>query len=160
MAKEVTHYDAVIADLEQKRDQLTVMIETLKNMKLMGGGVPMPPAVRAAAITPLADLPHDAFFGMTIPEAAKKYLTLARGTKPQPELCEALLSGGFTTTASNFPEVVRATLGRHPDFVKIKGQWGLRDWYGNRGTRRPRRLPGNGEQSQPESTGKAKGADE
>jgi len=91
------------------------------------------------------EIPRDAFFGMTIPDAARKYLTIVKATKPNPELCDALIKGGFKTQSNNFSEVVRSTLGRHPDFVKVSGQWGLTEWYGNRGgNRRTRRGPTEG----------------
>jgi hypothetical protein len=140
MAQEFKHYDAVIADLKAKRDQLSAMIDTLEHMK--GMGVPYvgstgsdAPRVASGA----GEIPHDAFFGMTIPEAAKKYLAIVKHTVKHPVLCDAILAGGFTTSSPNFREVVRSTLGRQPDFVKIRGQWGLKEWYGTRGKRKSKR---------------------
>jgi hypothetical protein len=126
-------YDVVIADLETERERLTVTIDALKRIKNLG----VPFAASAAFVTrqPNASvttsIPHDAFYGMTIPDAARKYLSWGgnRNTKSNPELCEALLEGGFQTKAENFGESVRATLTRHPDFAKINGQWGLKEWY-------------------------------
>jgi len=142
MPKETTPYDAVIADLVAKRDQLTAMIETLRTMKGAGIASAFPPVATVARKAHDDILiPHDAFFGMTLPAAAEKYLSLVKTTKQHAELCDALLGGGFKTGASNFPEVVRSTLSRHPDFVKVgRGLWGLREWYGNRGTRKPKRI--------------------
>lgn len=142
MAQEPTHYDAVIADLEARRDQMNAMIEMLKQMKSSASVAP----VAGASATPITvmgpDIPHDAFFGMTLPDAAKKYLAIVKRTTPHPALCDALLEGGFKTSAANFREVVRSTLSRNPDFVKISGQWGLAEWYGNRGNRKARRAAG------------------
>jgi len=59
-----------------------------------------------------------------------------------------LLEGGFQTSSANFREVVRSTLSRNPDFVKVGGQWGLRDWYGTHGTRRARRTTAPEDQAQ------------
>ncbi len=139
MAQDFAAYDAVIADLVSKRDQLNGMIETLKQM--MNLGLPLASATASAVLEPTM-IPHDAFFGMKVPDAAKKYLSWggSKNTKPHSELCDALLEGGFQTKSDNFPEVVRSTLGRSPEFVKIKGQWGLREWYpGHGGTKRARR---------------------
>lgn len=150
MAQDPAHYDAVIADLEERRDQMNGMIEMLKQMK---AGGPLNPVASSSSmpITVMgADIAHDAFFGMTIPEAAKKYLSIVRRTTPHPALCDALLDGGFKTTATNFREVVRSTLGRNPEFVKISGQWGLNEWYGNRGTRKSKRTPSPTEEVQGE----------
>ncbi len=139
MAQDSTHYDAVIIDLETKRDQLNAMIETLKQMKSVGLPSMGMPVSSAPSVITEADIPHDAFFNLTIPDAAKKYLSIVKKTKPHPELCDALLNGGFKTSASSFREVVRATLGRNPEFVRVNGQWGLKEWYGKRGKRKSRR---------------------
>jgi hypothetical protein len=132
MTQEPTPYDVVIADLESKRDQLSATIEMLKALRGTAS-IPLPLASGTQRLATEADIPRDAFFGMTLPEAAKKYLSIGKVTKTNPVLCEALLHGGFKTQSNNFPEVVRSTLGRHPDFVKVSGEWGLAEWYGNRG---------------------------
>jgi hypothetical protein len=90
---------------------------------------------------------------MTLPDAAHKYLSLVKNPTPHPDFCDALLAGGFKTTAANFREVVRSTLSRHPDFVKVRrGEWGLREWY-NRGPKRSRR--GNTEEKSQSESGEA-----
>jgi hypothetical protein len=134
MPKELTHYDAVIADLEAERDQLNTMIAMLKQKKTGAPIVTTAAISSSARLISAEDIPHDAFFGMSLPNAAHEYLSLVKTAKRHPDLCEALLNGGFKSSASNFPEVVRSTLSRHPDFVKVRrGQWGLKEWYGNRG---------------------------
>jgi hypothetical protein len=140
MAQDPTHYDAVITDLEGRRDQLNAMIEMLKQMKSGASTSPVAGASSTPITSMATEIPHDAFFGMTIPEAAKKYLALVKRTAPHPTLCDALLEGGFKTSAANFREVVRSTLGRNFEFVKVSGQWGLAEWYGNRGTRKAKRV--------------------
>ena len=142
MADENAHYDRVIADLESKRDQLNALIESLKAMKAVGlpltGGASMSLPSTHPHGTQMPIIAPDAFFGMTIPEATRKYLTIVKQAKPHPELCDALVKGGFKTNATNFRESVRATLARDPGFVKVNGQWGLSEWYGNRGKRKRR----------------------
>jgi hypothetical protein len=155
-------YDVVIASLEGERQRLTDMIHALRRIKNLG--VPfeatrsiltMEPTEPARAV---ARIPHDAFFGMTIPDAARKYLSWGgnRQTKSNAELCDALIAGGFHTSAANFAESVRSTLSRNNDFVKIRGQWGMRDWYGDRAARRPRRANA-AEQPQADSTPSSEG---
>ncbi len=132
MAQEPTPYDVVIADLESKRDQISATIEMLKALRGTGTiALPLATATRPPATN--GEIARDAFFGMSLPEAAKKYLSIEKVTKANPVLCEALLRGGFKTQSANFSEVVRSQLGRHPDFVKVSGEWGLAEWYGNRG---------------------------
>jgi hypothetical protein len=139
MSQENSPYDAVIADLEAKRDQMSAMIENLKQMRGLVHSV----VTAGVSVIPVAGvsttLSHDAFFGMTIPDAARKYLSIVKKTVPHPQLCDALLDGGFKTSAANFREVVRSTLGRNPEFVKVNSQWGLGEWYGNRGGRKAKR---------------------
>lgn len=134
-------YDAVIADLEQKRSHLTAAIDLLKALRSNGTVTALPVSGDPSRAQQETEIPRDAFFGMTIPEASKKYLSIVKVTKANPDLCNALLAGGFKTQSNNFSEVVRSTLQRHPEFVKVSGQWGLAEWYGGRGgsNRRPRR---------------------
>jgi len=132
MTQENTPYDAVIADLEEKRDQLSATIEMLKALKGTASMV-LPTAANAQRQQAEREIKRDSFFGMTLPEAVRKYLTMVKATKPNPELCAALLSGGFKTSSGNFAEVVRSTLQRNKDFVKVNGEWGLAEWYPGRG---------------------------
>jgi hypothetical protein len=152
--KETTHYDIVIADLEAERDQLNSLIAMLKQKKT---GAPVAAAVAISAHRPSPDsIPHDAFFGMTLPNAAHKYLSILKTPRQHADLCADLVEGGFKSSASNFPEVVRSTLSRHPDFVKVRrGQWGLREWYGNRKSKRSA-----SPESQPESAVEAGGVND
>jgi hypothetical protein len=153
--EQVNHYDAVIADLEAQREKLWSLIVALKSLKQLGMPLDKVAAFvsgepTTAVLAPEVPLPHDAFFGLTIPDAARKYLASVKGTRPHPDLCDALLRGGFKTSATNFREVVRSTLGRHPDFVKINGQWGLREWYpGRGGGRKAKRSPEQSESRTP-----------
>jgi len=135
----------VIADLEKQREKLAIVIQSLKQIKSYG--IPfeatqglMSGLAHDAIASPhvVAMIPHDAFYGMTIPDAGRKYLSWggSKQTKTNAELCEALLAGGFQTKAANFAESVRATLSRDRDFVKPNGQWGLREWYEDRGAKR------------------------
>ena len=150
MTTESAPYEAVIADLEAKRDKLTSVIDALKQLKEIGlPATTLSAMAGAASVSIETSIPHDAFFGMKMPDAARKYLSTVKRTKPHAELCDALLDGGFQTSATNFREVVRSTLSRHPDFVKIKGQWGLREWYGNRGNKRPKKTP-EGQEQEPQ----------
>jgi hypothetical protein len=149
-------YDVVIASLEGERQRLTDMIHALRRIKSLG--VPFEATKAIISHEPnnpayiAASIPHDAFFGMTIPDAARKYLTWggSRKTKSNADLCDGLLAGGFQTSAANFAESVRSTLSRNNDFVKIQGQWGMREWYGDRAARRPRK-PVTADEQQPET---------
>jgi hypothetical protein len=84
----------------------------------------------AGTRTPLnGDIPHDAFFQMTVPDAAEKFLTLVKKTKPTGEVAESLLKGGLKSAAKNFPSMINTVLSRESRFVKVNGEWGLSTWY-------------------------------
>lgn len=138
MNQESTPYEAVIADLEAKRDQINATIEMLKALRSTAT-VTLPAATANQRRETEPEIRRDSFFGMTIPDAARKYLTIVKATKSNPMLCQALLDGGFKTSSANFSEVVRSTLQRNRDFVKVNGEWGLSEWYGNRGAGRKAR---------------------
>jgi hypothetical protein len=66
---------------------------------------------------------------MTVPDAAEKYLTLAKKTKTTYDIAEALLNGGLKSASKNFSSMVNTVLARDDRFVKVNGQWGLNAWY-------------------------------
>jgi hypothetical protein len=129
MTPEVTPYDAVIADLEMKRDQINSMIESLRQMKAFVNSLGFPTVQSPGVKPPETAFAHDAFFGMTIQDAAKSILQARRKTMPHPELCDAMLAGGLKTSATNFRETARAGLSRNTEFVKVNTEWGLAEWY-------------------------------
>src|SRR5579884_3100583 len=138
--EEPNHISAAIADLKAWRERIDAAIQTLEVFGTQGLALPTapPPGHRPGP----EDIPHDAFFQMTIPDAAFKFLTLTKRTRPNTELSEALLNGGLKTAAKNFPENVRSMLTRDGRFVKVNGEWGLADWYP--AMRRERKTKSNG----------------
>jgi len=130
MAQETTHVEAVIADLEAWRDRIGGAIETLRHLQSSGGGLPAgaPSPTVGRPLSP-TDIPHDAFFQMTVPDAAEKYLGLIKKTSPNTELATALLKGGLKSSSQNFAEMVRTVMARDNRFVKVNSEWGLSTWY-------------------------------
>jgi hypothetical protein len=130
MSEDTSHYDRVIADLEAKCEQLNGMIETLKQLRGMG----TPAALMTGTLSvpkPITekDLGHDAFFQMTIPDAARKYLAIVKRTKPASEIIEALVRGGMKSAAKDFGNSVRSIISRDSSFIHVNGEWGLATWY-------------------------------
>lgn len=132
MAQEPTHMDAAIAELEGWKERISTAIETMKALSAQAGALPAGPPpgnpARAGDAT-INDIPHDAFFQMTVPDAAEKYLTLAKTTKPNAQVAEALLRGGLKSAAKNFRSMLNTVLSRESRFVKVNGEWGLTAWY-------------------------------
>jgi hypothetical protein len=127
-------YEAVILDLESKISSLQATVANLRNISSIVSQISQAPTTSPAqrATQNVADFGHDAFFGMTVGEAAKKYLKVVKKTVSIPVLVDALLAGGLKSASTNMRENVRSILGRHPDFVRINGEFGLAEWYPGR----------------------------
>jgi len=79
---------------------------------------------------PEQEVRHDSFFGMTILDAIKKYLTMTKQTQSAPDIADALVRGGMKSAAKDFVGNVRTTLSKNEAFVSVKnGEWGLSVWY-------------------------------
>jgi hypothetical protein len=66
---------------------------------------------------------------MTVPDAAEKFLALAKKTVPTSAMAESLLKGGLKSAAKNFPSMLNTVLTRDGRFVKVNREWGLDSWY-------------------------------
>jgi hypothetical protein len=134
MTDPVDIYGPVIADLEQRITALQATLDSLRS--LAGGGAATATVsglglrVNATAVS----FSHDAFFNMTAAEAAKKYLSATKKTASVNLLSDALVAGGWKTFSKNIPDLLRTILGRHVDFVRINGEFGLAEWYPGRKT--------------------------
>lgn len=136
MGASPSEYDAVITDLENEIIELQRTVEYLKRKREGGGGPAAPVTVtRAEAANVSVDFPADAFFGMSIPEAAKKYLGLVKRKQTTKQIMEALERGGFPHQSKSFYGTVFGVLSRRwkteGDIVKVGGDWGLAEWYGS-----------------------------
>ena len=130
MPQESNHIDAAIADLEAWRDQIATAIDTLRHFGTKGGSIPSSAPPSNGRSVPDGELRPDAFFQMTVPDAAEKYLKLVKVTKEIPEIAEALLSGGLKSSSKNFSDMTRTVMSRDDRFVKVpSGGWGLSEWY-------------------------------
>jgi len=127
-------YQAVLADLRAQRAKLDAAIagiETMLGLAFLGNGAQSVPGQGSQV------LPPDAFFGMSIVEAAKKYLAFKKKPQTTSEIAEALEKHGFVNRSENFGNTVGAGLSRNADgpspaFAKVsRGTWGLISWYPN-----------------------------
>jgi len=120
-------YAAVLADLLARRDVLDKMIEGARALAGQANS-PLKAPHGSAAIR------GDSFFGMTIPDASKKLLSIQRKPLTAPEIAKHLESGGYSHTSTNFPNTVSGVLNRsakgEDGIVKVgRGQFGLIEWY-------------------------------
>lgn len=130
-------YAAVLADLRAKRSKLDAAISGIETMLGIAGA-----ALDAGISAPMgvggSEIKSDSFFGMTIPDAAKKFLGMKKGPKSTVEIAQALKAGGIQAgTSGNFGNTVGSVLNRNytqgGGIVRIgRGVWGLAEWYPNR----------------------------
>jgi hypothetical protein len=138
-------YAAVLADLRAKRDKLNAAIEAIE--PLVFSARPAPPAEGAGSDTGMGDetsspretkeafparVEPDTFFGLSITEAARKYLRMKKRPAATREITDALLEGGYLTNSKVFYSNVFASLRRSPEFVSVQQKWGLAEWYPGR----------------------------
>jgi hypothetical protein len=131
MSSSPSPYDAAIADVEARIDDLQRTLDTLRQLRAQSEGTPFVPAVRTGATG--QDIPHDAFFGMTVAEATKKYLALTKQTKSTSEIATALEAGGLKHSSKSFGTTIRAILGPREEFTRVNGDWALAEWYPGKG---------------------------
>ena len=130
MSDQPINYEAVLADLEARKAQIESAIAGIRVMLGQSGTSPSggPGGGGYVGGTPA----HDAFIGMSIPEAAKKHLTTVRKKLSTQELMTAMEAGGLPSSKYN---TVYAILSRREnkvgDIVNMKGDWGLAEWYPN-----------------------------
>lgn len=137
-------YAAVLADLENDRAELEALIAYIKRKKLGPGeatqgasGMGIMDTIRSVTIRPgtgaMRLIAPDAFFGLGLIDAAKKYLAMVKAPKSAREIAEALVAGGFTTTSKDFSNTVFSVLSREHKqdgvIVKVNTGFGLPEWY-------------------------------
>jgi hypothetical protein len=129
MDQDLTHIDATIAALEGWLERISTAIGTLKYFRSQGGSLPEMPPLAGVRASSSGEISHDTFFKMTVPDAAEKYLKLAKKTKPTSEIAASLLKGGLKSTSKDFTGMVKTVLSRDARFVKVNKEWGLDEWY-------------------------------
>ncbi len=142
-----TPYDAGILDVEARIRNMQVALETLKQLRASYLGEPAhasPVATRTAD----TEVQHDTFFGMTIADASKKYLTMMKATKSTADIAAALELGGLKHSSKDFSSNVRSIIGNRDEFIRVpNGDWGLIEWYPGQG---------RGKKAKPEKKAKRK----
>jgi HB1, ASXL, restriction endonuclease HTH domain len=142
MAEQPNAYDAVIADLRAKRDQID---QTIALLEALREGVAVPainvgqPATGVSALVGYAadkdgELAAGTFHGMSIEAAVKKLLQMRKRTMTAQELAQSLRAGGLhlqsDTPANTIASVLSRAFNGGSDIVRVsRGQWGLQEWY-------------------------------
>jgi hypothetical protein len=133
----LSYYQVVLADLESEREKLNSMIEATKGrIRSLGGSTnttttPTPPktARKRPAAKPEAATPITLYAGMTIYDAAQKYLASVKQPQTIREVWEALTQGGLPEISYN---AVYTALWRRESpkgsFVRAGGEGRLAKW--------------------------------
>jgi len=120
---EPINYEAVLADIDARIAKLQGTREGIVDLMALTGTIPTGPAGK---------IPHDAFLGMSIPDATKKYLTIARQKKDTQAIIDALELGGLTRSVyATVYAVLRRREKQVGDIINIKGDWALAEWHPN-----------------------------
>jgi hypothetical protein len=145
-------YDAVLADLIARRDKLNAAINVIRGV--MGspatgegddpaerdddggdaGPVAAPRPPRQTSVGSV--IQNDTFFGLSTPEAIRKFLMMTKRPQRVADISKAMLEGGQihardTTTAYNNVYAALKRMRKSGEAVRIKtGEWGLGSWYG------------------------------
>jgi hypothetical protein len=152
-------YEAVIADLKLKREQIDKTIQALESVRggpVSGGSA----SIDAAPSTAPNSIGPGAFLGMSIPEAAKMLLRIRRQPLSNPEIVAGFKAGGFILGSKDPVNTVGAVLTRRAneagDIVKVgRGTFGLKEWYPGRSFAKKERADPGDKGATPESEGKS-----
>lgn len=136
MSEYFIDYEKVLADLESKRDALNAAIDGIKKLLYVNAQTLPDGTTRNAPsqLTNGEELRSDTFFGLTLRDAIKKYLSIKKKPQGYREIADALEAGGFQHSSKKFSNTVNTSLGRmaegdDAEVVKIRGDWGLLEWY-------------------------------
>ena len=133
MSQEID-YMSVLEDLEARKAKIEAAIAGIK--LILGQG---DEEAAAAVGGPLPR--HDSeptevypgiFHGLSISEAAKKYLSMMKKKQRTGAICTAILKGGIETTAKNFYSNVYSIMQRDKAFIKLGTAWALTEWHPTR----------------------------
>ena len=130
MSDQPINYEAVLADLENRKAQLEAAIAGIRLVMGQPGTAPSGPD-GGGGYSGGAPA-HDAFIGMSIPEAAKKHLTAVRKKLSTQDLMTAMEAGGLPPSKySTVYAILRRREKQVGDIINMKGDWALQEWYPN-----------------------------
>lgn len=129
-------YAAVLADLEARKTALDAAIAAVK--AILGQGPVEALGLSSGGTRQIGigsepqEVTPGVFHGLSVSQAAKKYLEMKKTKQRTKDIAKAIREGGIETTASNFYANVFNTLKRGKDFIKLGKQWGLAEWHPTR----------------------------
>ena len=127
-------YEAVLADLRAKRDQLE---QTIAMLEASRSGTATAGGVTPGGSSPVPAEGPGAFLGMTIVDGTKKLLATRRQPLRNPDIAAAFKAGGLVLQSAEPANTIGSVLTRRAtevgDVVRVgRGTWGLKEWYPGR----------------------------
>jgi len=123
--------DTVLAELYAKRDEIDMAISAILFLKGAASTVPETGG-KTFVVTNGGTIPANAFFGLGIGDAAKKYLEMVQAKSTLAQITKALQDGGMPPQR---PNTVYAALRRREsvtgDIMRVGDEWGLKAWFSN-----------------------------
>jgi hypothetical protein len=135
MANDSADIDALIASYEVKIAALQEAVAALRKAKDALEGASLSTGVAGATATRPAEIGPDTFTGLTILQAAERYLRMVgRPARTTEEIVEAVARGGLqkASPGSVATILIRSHNGEGPVVRVQKGLFGLADWYPKR----------------------------
>ena len=127
MANEI-NYEEVLLDIEARIATLQAAADGIRMMIAQGSGKP----TGGAPLGPGSKIAPDAFLQMSIPDAAKKYLTGTRQKQSTQMIIDALETGGLPRSKySTVYAILRRREKQVGDIINMRGDWALAEWYPN-----------------------------
>jgi hypothetical protein len=127
------NYSVILADLEADKAEIESLIAYVKRKLGQGDNGASSEGQGMRTQSSNSAIPTDAFFGLSLVEAAKKYLSMVKAPKTAREIADALEGGGFKTTSQNFSNTVFSVLSREDKnegaIAKVNRGFGLAEWY-------------------------------
>ena len=140
MAEETGRITDMIGWLEGQKAGIEAAIEALKHLESLGVGAA---GLQGLGVSPNhRGIQQDTFVGMSIADAAPKYLEIVgRPARTTEEIVQALLRGGLqrVSPASVATILIRIHNANGPVVRVQKGLWGLAEWYPKRPPRATRK---------------------
>jgi hypothetical protein len=139
MADTTVDYQAVLADLEARRasfnraiDGAISSIRQILALTSVTGEVGTG-SLKLNGLAPTVQIDTDGFFGLSLVDAAKKYLKVSRRKLTNPEIAEGLDKAGFVHTSKDFTNTVGSTLLRalnqgDKEIFRQGRYWLLSEW--------------------------------
>lgn len=147
MSNDATSLTAWLSDLEKEVAEKVVLIAGIRQKLGLDPAAPISPLVPPTAGAAgsgsngtwngsIASIRSDEFYRMTLPDAIKKFLDMAKRPQGPKTIADAMKQGGILSNSGNFKVMVASTLKRMRSrdiLVNNQEGWGLADWYKGRG---------------------------